>query len=246
MANTNTSSQAPKEPKENAGHWWEVYFIRYFVGTVVGAAILLYLNKSEHSALKEFIMPGVVDVSKLEPQLLVLLGTVGLTYCYVASAPVLVLHAARASLLPGLSKILNPWLIGATALALVIAVVCAALTDARVTILSLTALFLVLALQLIPLFLVTRTQGEAGHKYYMKIAEARADTKPYRQEYKESYRHLREHGNAFLILLFEAVLGVILAGSTSSAMALIILIVWVLPAAFIWVYGCILEYRYAQ
>lgn len=76
-----------------------------------------------------------------------------------------------------------------------------------------------------------------------------------------SYRHLREHGNAFLIVLCEIVLAVLLyiwgnfypaisfAQSAQSDMYvvpyLLIILVWVIPAAFVWVVASLIERRFS-
>lgn len=89
-----------------------------------------------------------------------------------------------------------------------------------------------------------RNRATASHEYYEKLSKARASDKADRQEYKESYRHLREHGNAFFILVFEGVLGVVLVGLPNAAFALICLLIWIVPSAFVWLHGTLLEARY--
>lgn len=245
-AHTNPTTQ--NESKSEGARWWEVYFVRYFVGTVVGASILLVLNSNEISLLKDNVIPGLGNsVKDLQPQILVMLGTMGLAFCYIASAPVLVLHGARAALIGDTQKNVNRWLgIGTTMiLAMTIAVLYWS-TFNSVTILSSAAIALTALLQLVPLRFSARAKAELSHDFYKKLTDARAQNSPSNQEYKESYRHLREHGNAFIILFFEIVLGIVLAGAQSPAHAILFLILWILPASYIWLHGTVLESRYAN
>lgn len=241
-------SAASNDKKSSDGRWWEFYFVRYFVGTVVGGAILLYLNASEASSLHNLIIPGVTDVSKLDAQLLSLFAALGLAYCYVASAPVLVFHATRGVFLAKNTMTYQWFFFGSLALVGVAALCFYAYQAAPDTksILSAVLLAIVLCLQLVPLGFSIHREGERTHTYYAKLTKARsADTEEARQ-YVESYKHLREHGNAFFILLFELALGTILATVSKPNIALIALLLWIMPAALVWVIGTILEYRFAN
>src|SRR5262245_9579224 len=86
--------------------WWEYYAVRYFVGTVVGAGIVAFLNAEQTSPFANSLNvivgspnPGVLGVG--------LLAALGFAFCYIASAPVLTLHATRAHL--RLSTIRSNW-----------------------------------------------------------------------------------------------------------------------------------------
>lgn len=227
--------------------WWEFYFVRYFVGTVVGGAILLYLNSASSSSLKGLILPGVTDASQLDTQKLALLAAVGLAFCYVASAPVLVLHATRGVFLTSASKWYrrSVWsALGLTAASAAVAYYALpSLGRKPIVVASLFALvFLIQAILLV--FSLVRL-GDNAHSYYLTLVRARSsDSEPARQ-YIESYKHLREHGNAFFILLFEVVLGIVLTAAPTPQLALISLLLWSLPAAFVWVIGTVLEYRFS-
>ena len=39
------------EKKNSDNRWWEFYFVRYFVGTAIGAIIVLFLAMSESRRL---------------------------------------------------------------------------------------------------------------------------------------------------------------------------------------------------
>src|SRR5690606_27487097 len=77
--------------------WWEFYFVRYAMGSIIGAMIVFLLFRAN-----PYLTPllfGVQD-KPLEPQSLTLLLAYGLVFCYISSAPILVMHAARFRLSP--------------------------------------------------------------------------------------------------------------------------------------------------
>jgi hypothetical protein len=169
----------------------------------------------------------------------------GFTYCYLASAPILVLHASRAVLFTN-NRSVTPWMICGGVI--ILGIMGGFLFWGKVEwnlIFSISALAITLVLQVVPLIFSMRTRAQVSHEYYEKLSAARANQNPARQEYKESYRHLREHGNAFFILLFEGVLGIVLIGLPNAGFALICLLVWIVPAAAVWLHGTWLEVRYA-
>lgn len=234
--------------KSSEGRWWEFYFVRYFVGTVIGGAILLYLNASDTSSLRNLIIPGVTDVSKLDAQFLSLLAALGLAYCYVASAPVLVLHATRGVFLAKHTATYRYLFYGSLAFVGISAAafyVCQEAPDHKV-ILSITLLMVVLCIQIVPLGLAIKNEGECAYSYYTKLTKARSKDTEETRQYVESYKHLREHGNAFIILLFELVLGTVVATVSEPRFALIALLLWIMPAGLVWLVGTILEYRFAN
>lgn len=236
------------DKKTNDGRWWEFYFVRYLVGTVVGAAIVFYLNSPGTSSLSNLIIHGVSDVSQLNAQGLSLLAALGLAYCYISSAPILVLHAARGVFLTR-EKTAFSWffyvslfLVGATAFGYYLY---QAVPDVT-AIMAVSLLAIVLCLQLVPLAFSIHKEGERTYSYYTRLIKARSQDTEETRQYVESYKHLREHGNAFFILLFELVLGVILATVSKASLALIALLLWIIPATLVWLVGTILEYRLAN
>ncbi len=60
-------------------------------------------------------------------------------------------------------------------------------------------------------------------------------------EFIESYKHLREHGNAFFILLMELVLALVLFSVEKTHIALLMALLWIAPACFVWFLGTYLE-----
>jgi hypothetical protein len=245
-------SEAEKKSTEKKSggdnRWWEFYFVRYFVGTVVGGAIILYLNTSGISSLHNLIIPGVTDASKLDAQLLSLLTAMGLAYCYIASAPVLVLHATRGAFLGNNTKAFQWFFYGAIVLIGAMAVGFYFLySKPGMPMLLAAVLFgVILCIQIVLLGFSLQKNGESAHLYYGRLTKARSrDVEDVRQ-YIESYKHLREHGNAFFILLFELALGVILASVPEPHIAFNVLVFWIIPAALVWLIGTVLESRFAN
>jgi hypothetical protein len=231
------------DKKESNNKWWEFYFVRYFVGTVVGGTILLYLNARATWAGDDGFLPGISDASDLDANKLALLAALGLTYCYVASAPILVLHATRGAMSAFSSRILP------TAILILVVLTAAAATTAETipgaALWVMMVLFAVmLVFQLCTLGIAILDKGGSLHAFYARLVAARA--KPDEGGYVESYRHLREHGNAFFIVLFEFILGLVLTAAPSGQLALLILFLWIVPAAFVWLVGTALEDRFAQ
>lgn len=60
------------------------------------------------------------------------------------------------------------------------------------------------------------------------------------EEYVEFYRHLREHGNAFGIILCELVFGFILVNTIFNVWSLVI---WSITGFFAWIIGTHLEVK---
>src|SRR5271157_846880 len=74
----------PEQPKPADGsvRWWEYYFVRYAMGTIVGGIVCYVLCSST-----PILSPLVTHLEYL--------AAFGLVYCYIASAPILVFHAGR-------------------------------------------------------------------------------------------------------------------------------------------------------
>lgn len=228
--------------------WWEYYAVRYFVGTVIGALIIAFLNGHVDSPYHGRLTLG--DGSKEVTFLGVgLVAALGFAFCYVASAPVLVLHAARAHLRWSAIKA-NATMSG---LCVVVAITSAGV--AAWSILPSTtaiAIALVLGIQAALVLLALITRFSVIESFYRSLADARSkamrkkDEQPSPgAEYITSYRHLREHGNAFAIVVLEGVLGMALYQIQSVLSAVYFVGAWVLPATFAWILGSLLESRFA-
>src|SRR5258708_5610685 len=96
MASSRPESATEKKPEASetsSGKWWDQYYVRYFVGTVVGVAIIFTLR--DHAYLACDFRKIVPDFDSITAGQLTVVATAGLAYCYMASAPVLALHAIR-------------------------------------------------------------------------------------------------------------------------------------------------------
>ncbi|MEK3776639.1 hypothetical protein MHB85_19255 [Paenibacillus sp. FSL K6-4396] len=85
------------------------------------------------------------------------------------------------------------------------------------------------------------------YKYYEQLAEHRAkrEKNDAIKEYVESYKHLREHGNAFFIVLMEIILGILLFWFSKIAI-IIVIVIWVLAGAYVWTIGTYLERKLSE
>lgn len=226
--------------------WWDHYYVRYFVGSVFAVPLMLALSKT--TPVKDLV--GTLDQTKLLDA--TVLGAAGLAFCYIASAPVLLLHATRArrTAAKHAASTVSAWprvfAIGTAALATALGVWIARASSTRCALdlwLSLTPLA---ALLLLEVTLIYRTPLASIVHFYRELAAHRAhqpteETKQKRKEYIESYRDMREHGNALLILVMEGVLTMALLQAPSRGILLAMLVLWVLPASFVWFIATALE-----
>lgn len=228
---------------------WEYYAVRYFVGTVIGAALVAFLNSEPGSPFEGSltILWGAKDSTFLG---LSLVAALGLAFCYVASSPILTLHATRAHLCASVQRTTKRSY--ATYILIVLAVAIAA--SALWKVLPPTAAMataLVLGVQSALVLIAMWTRFSVVEHFYRDLAIARAKVMHEKKapptsgmEFITSCRHLREHGNAFLIVLLEGILAYALLHSPTKSCAMIILAVWLLPAATVWLLGTVLESRF--
>jgi len=251
-----------KEQYDSASstRWWEFYAVRYGMGTVIGSAILLFLQHVPNGPLCA-LLPDLQAGHITGPQL-TLLAAYGFAYCYIASAPILVLHAGRFCL--DVDVRFSVWIKRLSVMASVpaiLAIVCWTVVQTSYWEIRILCSGVVLIFVLIvwsQLLLVYRTYQKKSDVWrtYTRLAGKRHHAVG---DIVNSYRHLREHGNSFLIVVFEIVLGVILycAGNCLSAvdrsevyatqMALTyisIILIWVIPACFVWLIGMVLERKF--
>ncbi len=226
--------------------WWEYYAVRYFVGTVVGALVVAFLNLEPCSPFKDRL--AILGDSKEATFLGVgLFAALGFAFCYIASSPVLTLHATRAHLRLSAIKA-SPY-----------AFTAALLVPTLLTILwfwqflppvAAAGAGLVVGVESGLVLLALFTKFNVVETFYRDLATVRSKGMPKNDkpptpgiEYITSYRHLREHGNAFLIVLLEGLLAYALFHSPSRSCAMVILALWLLPAATVWLVGTVLESR---
>ena len=156
--------------------WWEFYFVRYFVGTILGAIIVYVLTVSSNSALSASLVPGVTK--EIGYPHLFLLSAYGLAYCYIASGPVLVLHATRSVFANREQSNFLLWFIAAVTLGVI--VIPAIMWLKNIPIVSGLAMllaYLVLVIQAVPIFFVFLNRSEGLTRYYQNLSSKRSKEK---------------------------------------------------------------------
>lgn len=220
--------------------------LRYLVGTVVGAILVAFLNRHSTSPFVGRLDP-LVDLGDSAFLGVGVLAALGFAFCYVASLPILVLHATRAHIRLGLLR--AHWLLHGVTCALPIAA--AVFAASRIISLRPALMFGIVVgaeVGLIVVALITRF-GPI-EEFYRGIAEARSQAEPRENarttaggEYIVSYRHLREHGNAAGIVLLEGLLAYLLLKVSSPIQAFVLAIAWLFPAVGTWLIATALESR---
>jgi hypothetical protein len=104
----------------------------------------------------------------------------------------------------------------------------------------------ILAVQLTIIFTAAANGFDQIFDYYEKLCVARSSESRHVREYVESYRHMREHGNAFFIVFLELGLAMAAIAVPSLAMLSALIVVWVLPACVVWILGTVLESKLPQ
>jgi hypothetical protein len=228
----------------NSSRWWEYYAVRYFIGTVIGAIAVVVFGEFSNLPINRELFPAISNFKEADAQQLLVILALGLTYCYVASAPILALHALRGEIdFGGFKKISSRFCLFVASL---IGVALAGSWLLTVKIFSdrffgMLAAYSVFALQISLLIFAFCGNFTRVAEYYRRLSVARATSDRAKLEYIESYRHLREHGNAFAIVILEVCLAMAaVAAPTITALA-ILFFLWMLPAAFVWVIGTVLE-----
>jgi len=226
--------------------WWEYYAVRYFVGTVIGALVIAFLNLEPGSPFEDrlAILGDSTEATFLGVGMFAALG---FAFCYIASAPVLTFHATRAHLRFSAIK--------ATPVAFAIALLAPSLLAILffcqfLPPVAAASSGLVIGVESGLVLLAVFTKFNVVENFYRELATTRSkgmsekDKPPTPgMEYLTSYRHLREHGNAFLIVLLEGLLAYTFFHSPSRSCAMVILALWLLPAAAVWLLGTVLESR---
>ncbi|MBM7872253.1 hypothetical protein JOC70_003808 [Clostridium pascui] len=231
--------------KQNT-RWWEFYLVRYFVGTIIGTLIVLTLVYHPASGIHKLIVSSKEFEVRIDTSYLLLYGLIGLAYCYFASSPVLVLHTYRASIFE--KNTINKYNIGGLVFSIISLLV---IYMFFYNYFSFSLLIIIFATQIL---LIWRSiKDELIYKYYEELCNKRGEPLNTEGEDKrhtssiefiESYRHLREHGNAFLILFFELLLGIIIFNTSTYSKILWVLIIWLTPALTVWFIGSYLESKF--
>lgn len=241
--------------ENNNGHWWEFYGVRYAQGTVVGAMIVFFLF-SRNEALKNILFIPSEPKDFGMPHL-ILLAVYGLAYCYIASAPILIMHAGRGLLFKSTTNtnVYSGWRTRLffifTPPIISIVVYQYMYGDDELNTLKCLALFIyvmLISFQLTMLYSIFYGSWKKTIDYYLVTISKRNQHKE--SGYIESYKHIREHGNSFLIVTFQFFLACPIfifvsqpEISNENAVRHLSLIVlfWIMPAATIWLFGNKLE-----
>jgi hypothetical protein len=265
------SKDDKKEEKAGSGRWWEFYFVRYALGTVFGVLIVRFL--AGHGLNIPFPDGAVTEIAN--PEGMPLLLAYGLAYCYLASAPILLFHAARF----GMQRKGVPWrtilfaLLSTAAMLIWLYKVpnLQAASERFVLAAGVTLVFVIFILlsQLWAIYLGT-TRAREMWAFYVRLDKNRRIKA--NKELVDSYRHLREHGNAFSVVMLEMLLGAALYFATRISIfpaailpdcaiansqcnatdsiaviqSFVLLLLWILPAASVWGIGCYLEAQFAD
>ncbi|GAB4088574.1 hypothetical protein [Hydrogenophaga soli] len=236
--------------------WWEFYVVRYGMGTVVGAVIVFMLCKLSPTLAPMLFQAGKETNPTLDSATLVLLGVYGLAYCYLASAPILVFHAARHQMfveLPSKDRTLRLLVLTlASAIAVCVFPQPTSVETNTQWLLKLAIGIgsMVMLVQWHDVVSLLRKDGaQKNFDFYKTLTLQRNAEKT---SIVESYRHLREHGNSFLIVVFELLLAFVMFaisrayGHMTGLYLLTTVFLWVLPAALIWFVGSKLEHLFAH
>ncbi|WP_109127128.1 hypothetical protein [Dyella sp. C11] len=259
-----------------SGRWWEFYFVRYAMGTVIGALVvitLMHIDPALNRVLGR-LLDGLDGGGRFA-----VLGGLGLVYCYISSIPILVLHAGRLLLPIGprmvkrskLRKLYEealPAVFTATVYAFSVLYVFVQFEllrspelDNRIANLSFLA-FIVTVMVLAGLTFSLTFFRSRCYQFYKNLAKARA-----RQgdagELITSYRHLREHGNSIFIVALEAVFGLTMLSAYRVASGLkhehlgliyapqfylygVIAMAWILPGVAVWLFATLIENEFVR
>lgn len=248
-----------KKEDSASQRWWEFYGIRYGMGTVIGAIILFYIFKT-NDLLSPLLF--LQKDGKLDGTQLTLLAAYGLAYCYIASAPILVLHAGRFIINDGSNKIYA--IVIRIILFIILPAIMAMITYALsvndsgtklICALSTFILSSITFLQLIFIFNAVRHHKKL-YEFYLRLSEKRESATG---DITNSYKHLREHGNSFFIVLLELALGCALftasrykfiqpqsSSDVSVIYFVLIVLLWIFPAVFVWLVGTLFERNFSE
>lgn len=250
-----------------SSRWWEYYFVRYFVGSVIGSAVVLFIvghllaqSPQWFSAFISTLIPMAKDKSiagmleTLDHSLLLdalvsaktffVIGAAGVAYCYLASSPMMILHACRAEVVDRANGKLRNFLFWIITVIGFVTIVGFALDRSHAAWAAALVFLAVLGSQVALIVRAAHTHFDSIKKFYRDLGKARANLKP-RSGYVESYRHLREHSNAYAIIVLELLLAFVLANAPSDCL-LAILILWLLPSVFCWFIATLLEFEFTR
>ncbi|MFH4740157.1 hypothetical protein [Vibrio diabolicus] len=232
----------------------------------MGFGIVLALNFSEQSSLKGVLLPGIESIKDLTGIQSILIGSIGLCICYIASSPILFLHAYRGDIFAKKDNaIFNGsrfTFIERVLLSLLISVGLSTLLyfnlydvffpndkNPDLNNIALLSVCGLINLQIYAVSFACFNKFDVSFSYYKDLAHYRSKREEglnSYDEYVESYKHLREHGNAFFILALELVLGLMLAIIENPIYSIYFVFLWIAPGMFVWFWGNRLESRISE
>ncbi len=228
--------------------WWENYLPRYLMPSIAGMAIVNLLCSYGDSGLKS-ILSLPASGTPVDTASLTLLFLYGNLFCYIASYPVLVFHATRVMDFSDGKWRAHP------------------LVDGYLVTIALIACVFLLQ-RGIPAVEETEKKGsgqdqtngpekplDEDEEEKEEVTTTRSRTNLWRQEFMDTYRHLREHGNSAFIFLLEIALAalaycVITKPGQSAAHQLAaigwLFAIWAIPSALVHLHGQLLERRFSR
>ncbi len=228
--------------------WWEYYAVRYALGVGIGTPIvgLLWLRYRcvFHHTIR-LDSPFHTAISAL------LWGAAGMAFCYIASAPMLTFHSTRRYLKRS-NRSVNWLLYGVIGLASFAGTLALTGMGHHPRIQCTAAWAILSAIFGIQVFVLRKVllNPDDTYQFYDQLEKNR----PRLPELVESYRHLREHGNAVSIVLWELILAFILwsvkPNLNEEAIVIarigVVLGIWLLPSSLAWLLGSALERHVSQ
>lgn len=225
--------------------------VRYFVGTVVGAGIVLFLAHlavQRSSGTVQFLSGSLIQLAMDGgTRGLLVIGAIGLTYCYIASCPMMILHAGRSLLFDrnGGFHAFFYVILGVVLTAIGLVGAGAVFCDFSGPLLAVLIFVTIFASQL-AIIVFVHADSPTVKELYLSLGEARsAAVLSNRSESVDTYRHLREHSNAYAIIILELLLGAVLAQAPNVRWLIATTILWLLPAAYCWFFVTLLEVTFA-
>jgi hypothetical protein len=201
---------------------------------------------AEHfgGTVKGFIISLILATSDGNIKSLFVLAATGVAYCYVASSPMMILHASRAQLIGEKSQTFNRSFYRLLAAALAAVLIGVALIMARAPhtnlLLAILIYVTIVGGQLALIIIAHVDKFASTKKFYLDLGSARK-LEDYGSEYVETYRHLREHSNAYAILVLELLLAFVLVNTRTNVESAAVIVLWLLPAVYCWFVATLLE-----
>lgn len=243
--------------------WWESYFIRYALGTVAGIICVYFLldTMGAETKAKWLMMPNITQAQidtlvsscslsgnasacALQAQLyqdlygfnlaqLALLAIYGLAFNYFASAPTLIWHAVR-NLFS--HTLIAPCLFYLFIMSIIVSIFLSVNSIPVFSYIVIFSVIIYIAIQVKYLGKIYNNKNGELIEFYRRLHKARKSN----CIDVDSYRHLREHGNAFMIVPHNlTLLAVIIAlHDIKNDWSLTWLaLLWILPAALVYFLG---------